>query len=176
MGGGPGFRVHQFGGAQPRRRPRDPNAPEQQQSLQQTLIGLLPILFVLILPLLSSLFSGDSTPRGPKMTFDTAVPPYTMQRTTPNFKIRYFLNPTDVEGYNAAKLTSLDKQAENDYVQDLRYRCQNEQVAKDRLIQEASGLFFQDRAKIDRAHKMEMRACNRMDELSRIARGEKRAR
>merc|ERR1712093_613788 len=50
MGGGPGIRVHQFGGARPRRRPRDPNAPEPPPaSLQQTLMGLLPLLFILIL-------------------------------------------------------------------------------------------------------------------------------
>jgi DnaJ family protein B protein 12 len=96
-----------------------------------------------------------------------------MQRTTPNFKIPYFVNPVDVEDYKTSQLKSLDKQAENDYVNDLKYRCQNEQVTKERLLQEASGLFFQDSAKIQRAHKMEMKACNRLEELSRIARGKK---
>ena len=170
MGGGPGIRVHQFGGGRPRRRPADPNAPEQQQSLQQTLIGLLPLLFIFILPLLSSLFSGDSTPAGPSMRFDTAVPPHTMQRTTQNFKIPYFVNPVDVEDFSASKLKNLDKQAENSYIHDLRIRCEAEQQTRLRLQEEAQGWFFPDMEKMARANKMEMRACDRINELQRMQR------
>jgi hypothetical protein len=84
MGGGPGFRVHQFGGQRPRRRPREANgqeepAPSGWNSIQQ----LLPLILLVVIPLLSSLFSGSSsTASGPTFRFDAAVPPHTMQRTT----------------------------------------------------------------------------------------------
>lgn len=169
MGGGPGIRVHQFGGGRPRGRPADPNNPEQPQSLKQTLIGLLPLLFILVLPLLSSLFSS-TTPAGPSMRFDAAVPPHTVKRTTGTYKIPYFINPVEVEDYSASKLKNLDKQAENSYIQDLRIRCDKEQQHRLNLQEEAQGWFFPDLEKMERANKMELKACNRISELQRMHR------
>ena len=173
LNGGPGIRVHQFGGARPRRRPRDPNAPEEPPaSLQQTLMGLLPLLFILILPLLSSLFSGSSsTPSGPSMRFDSAVPPHTMHRQTPQFKVDYYLNPAEVEEFSASKFKNLDLKAENSYVQDLRFKCEVENQSKLRLQEEAQGWFFPDMEKLARASKMEMKACRKLDELYKVRRG-----
>lgn len=169
MGGGPGVRVHQFGGGQPRRRPRDPNAPpEAPASLQQTLLSLLPILLIFILPLLSSLFSGSAA-SGPSMRFDAAVPPHTMARKTPQFKVPYFLNPAEVEEFSASKFKNLDKQAETSYIQDLRVTCDNERTAKLRLQEEAQGWFFPDMEKLAKANKYEMKGCMRLDELATMA-------
>src|ERR1700709_2288324 len=73
LGGGPGVRVHQFGGARPRRRPRDPHAPQEPPAtLRSTIMGLLPLLILFVLPLISSFFSGGSTAAGPSMRFDHA--------------------------------------------------------------------------------------------------------
>merc|ERR1712000_710667 len=133
-GGGPGIRVHQFGGARPRRRPRDPNAPEPPPaSLQQTLMGLLPLLFILILPLLSSLFSG-TTAAGPSMRFDSAVPPHTMHRHTRKWKVDYYLNPTEVENYTPSQFSKLDQSAEINFVQRLNVDCQQEEAARQDLV------------------------------------------
>jgi DnaJ homolog subfamily B member 12 len=173
MGGGPGVRVHQFGGARPRRRPRDPNAPpEQPATAQSTLMGLLPLLIILILPLLSSIFSGSSsTPSGPSMRFDKAHPPHTMHRQTPQLKVDYYINPAEVEEYNPAKFKTLDKKAENSYVQEIRYKCEVENQSKMRLQEEAQGWFFPDMEKMAKASKMEMKACRRYEELQKMARG-----
>ncbi|KAH0122713.1 hypothetical protein KCU67_g17936, partial [Aureobasidium melanogenum] len=77
LGGGPGVRVHQFGGGAPRRRPqaaRDPNQPPP--SLLQSLQSLLPLLLLFIFPLLSGLFSGNGTSSGPSVRLEPS-PPYT---------------------------------------------------------------------------------------------------
>lgn len=165
MGGGPGFRVHQFGGTRPRRRPREANAqqepaPSGWASLQQ----LLPFIILIIVPLLSSLFSGSSsTPRGPTYRFDAAIPPHTLQRTTPQLKVNYFLNPADVDDYSKRKLQQLDQHAEIEFVRRLKYDCEGEVQTRDRMIQEAQGWFFPDVEKMKEARAMELKSCQRLE-------------
>lgn len=169
MGGGPGIRVHQFGGARLQRRPRDPNAQQEPpQSLRSTIMGLLPLLVLFVIPMLSSLFSGSSsTAAGPSMRFDKAVPPNTMQRTTAQYKIDYWLNPTEVEHYSLSKLRTLDKTAEYKFIQQLRIGCEEENDHRQRLMNEAQGWFFQDPDKMQRARTMEMKNCKKLDEMDR---------
>ncbi|KUJ12076.1 DUF1977-domain-containing protein [Mollisia scopiformis] len=172
MGGGPGIRVHQFGGGRPRRRPRDPNAPpEPPASLQTTLMGLLPLLFILILPILSSLFSGSSssTP-GPSMRFDSAVPPHTLHRLTTRMKVDYFVNPVDVEHYTPSQLSRLDQRAEAAYVSRLNVECQEEELARQDLVNQAQGWFYQDPEKMRLARELPMKSCRRLDSMG-VGRG-----
>lgn len=168
LGGGPGFRVHQFGGNRPRRRPREATdgADERQQSSATSVItNLLPLLILFILPLLSSLFSGDSTPSGPTFRFESAQPPHTMHRMTPNYKVNYYVNPRDVDDYSRSKWHQLDKKVEVNYVQKLRYECDAEIQSRNRMVQEAQGWFFQDVDKMNAARQLKMTSCRRLDEL-----------
>jgi DnaJ homolog subfamily B member 12 len=166
MGGGPGFTVHRMGGGAPRRRPRDGEDPAP--SGLGALTQLLPLLLLFILPLLSSLFSG-STSSGPSVRFDTPVPPMTMHRVTPKYKIDYFVNPADVEGWKASKMHGLDQRAEVDYVSNLRYQCEMETQRKRQEIQDATGFFYTNEDRLRRARTMVMPGCRRLDEL-RISR------
>lgn len=163
MGGGPGFTVHRMGGAGPRRRPRDANAEPAPTGLS-ALTQLLPLLLLFILPLLSSLFSG-STPSGPQVRFDTPAPPHTMHRVTPRYKIDYYINPVEVDGWKARQFNSLDKQAEVDYVTTLKYQCENEVHRKRQEINDATGFFYTDEDRVRRARNMVMPGCRRLDEL-----------
>lgn len=167
MGGGPGIRVHQFGGARPRRRPRDPNAPaDPPASLQSTLMGLLPLLIILVLPVLSSLFSGgSSTAAVPHMRFDGAVPPNTLHRHTPRMNVDYYVNPSEISTYTPSQLAKLDQKAEITFVSRLNVECQNEAAAREELINQAQGWFYQDTEKMQRARDMEMKSCKRLDEM-----------
>ncbi|MCJ1303749.1 hypothetical protein MMC08_006559 [Hypocenomyce scalaris] len=168
LGGGPGFRVHQFGGGRPRRRPRDANgtAEESQGSGFSALSSLLPLLILFILPLLSSLFSSSSsTPAGPSFRFDSPVPPHTMHRTTSRLKVDYFYNPDEVVDYTARKMNQLDQRAEIDYVAQLRYGCELETQGRDRMMQEAQGWFFQDVDRMREARSLDLRSCRRLNEL-----------
>ncbi|KAL9631351.1 MAG: hypothetical protein Q9164_005943, partial [Protoblastenia rupestris] len=151
MGGGPGFRVHQFGGGRPRRRPREANG--QNDDRPQTALGalsnLLPLLVLFILPLLSSLFSS-AIPSGPSIHFQPG-PPNTMHRTSQRFKVDYYLNPTDVEEYSGRKMNDLDRKAENQYITNLQYECQIETRTRNRMVEDAQGWFFQDENKMREA-------------------------
>ena len=167
MGGGPGFRVHQFGGPRPRRRPRDAYGQQSEQapSAWSIIQQLLPLILLFVLPLLSSLFSGPSTPAGPSYRFDAAVPPHVMQRTIPTLNINYYVNPNDVQDYNNWKFRQLDRRAEVDYINKLRYECDNEVRIRERMIQDAQGWFFPDVDKMKEARSMDMRSCRRLDDL-----------
>ncbi|KAJ4306782.1 hypothetical protein N0V88_000149 [Collariella sp. IMI 366227] len=160
FGGGPNVRVHQFGGARPRARPRNPGQ-EEPASTWGTIIGLLPIFILLFWPIISSIFSGlaGSAPATPSMAFDAPNPPhYTMERTMPRLKVKYYLNPVDVQSYSDSKLYSLDKKAEIILVQQLRLKCESEQNHKLQLQQAAQGWFRPDPEKMEVANAFDMPA------------------
>ena len=164
MGGGPGIRVHQFGGMGPRRRPRNATAQEEApQSGLNALAQLLPILLLFILPLLTSLFSGSSS-SGPEVLFRSS-PSNTLHRKTPRFQVNYYLDPRAVDGYSDRKLRQLDQAAEVKYVNTLKYECQVEHSERNRMLEEAQGWFSSDERKLREARAMPMRSCNRLDEL-----------
>lgn len=151
----------------PRRRPRAAAANQSEPALDGWAFvrQLLPLVLLFILPLLSSLFSGSSTPAGPSYRFDAAVPPHTMGRTTPKLNINYYVNPLDVEDYSARKFRQLDQRVEVEYVTSLRYDCEHEVNVRERMIQEAQGWFFPDIEKMKEARAMELKSCRRLDSL-----------
>ncbi|KAK5076431.1 Chaperone protein dnaJ [Lithohypha guttulata] len=166
MGGGPGFRVHQMGGGMPRRRPAGSGQTEQAPQGLAAFTQLIPLLLIFILPLLSSLFTGGTT-AGPSFRFDSPQRPYTMHRVTPNYKVDYFVNPKDVDGYTDKKFRNLDKTAEVEYVTTLQYQCEHESQRKRQAIADATGFFFTDEAQLRAARAMAMPACERLDGLRR---------
>ncbi|KAK0335782.1 Chaperone protein dnaJ [Friedmanniomyces endolithicus] len=163
-GGGPGVRIHQFGGNRPRQRPHnhDPNAAPA--SLGSAIQSLLPLLLLFLLPILSSLFSG-STPTGPGLRFDAAVPPHTLSHTSNRLSIPYWVNPAEVEGYSAKKWRDLDKVAENKFVNQLSAECEWELAQRRRLEEEARGFFYTDVTMLERARTMEMKGCRKLEGL-----------
>ncbi|CAM1510599.1 Fc.00g009340.m01.CDS01 [Cosmosporella sp. VM-42] len=164
LGGGPGIRVHQFGGARPRRRPREPGQAQEGGGFQ-TLLGLLPILLFFILPLITSLWSGSSSSTGPRMVYDNPLHPYTEGRTTPNLGVEYFVNPAEVAKFSNGKLNQLDQKAELNLVRHLRTECENEYMYKQRLRDAAQGWFYQDADKMEVAEQYTMPSCDRLQNL-----------
>ena len=166
FGGGPGIRVHQFGGARPRRRPQE-GEQERETGILGTIIGLLPILLLFVFPLLSSLFSGGSNqPSFPRMVFDSSEHPYTHARKTKS-NVKYFVNPKDFAPYkdNPHKLSQLDNYADVLLVKTLRNDCEREMMVKQQLHEDAQGWFFQDPDKMEVARKFETKACNRLHKM-----------
>lgn len=166
MGGGPGFRVHQFGGARPRRRPREPQPEQPPLSAWDVIRQFLPLFLLFIIPLLSSfLSSSSSAAAGPSFRFDAAVPPHIMQRTTPRLNVNYYVSPTDVEDFTSRKFQQLDQRVEVDYVNKLRYECDNEERIQSRMIQDAQGWFFPDVDKLREARTMKKKSCRKLDQV-----------
>ena len=88
-----------------------------------------------------------------------------MHRTTPKLNINYFVSPADVEDYSSRKFRQLDQRVEVDYVTKLRYECQHEVNARERMIQDAQGWFFPDIEKMKVARSLELKSCQRLDSL-----------
>ncbi|KAH9881703.1 hypothetical protein IAQ61_000430 [Plenodomus lingam] len=168
LGGGPGVRVHQFGGGRPRRRPATAHHPDSEgQSASSAFANLLPLLFLFILPLLSSLFSGSpTTATGPSLAFETPRPPQTLQRVSSRLGIHYFVNPSDVQEFSTKKWRKLDDTAETQYLQTLNARCRNEQYAQRKAMEDAQGWFGVDAVAMDAARKMELRNCQKLQKLN----------
>ncbi|KAH9826436.1 DnaJ subfamily B member 12 [Teratosphaeria destructans] len=164
FGGGPGIRIHQFGGDRPRRRPHNHDNAQAASPLS-ALQSLLPLLLLFILPLLSSLFSGSSAPSGPSMRFDKAHPPHTLQHTSTRLNVPYWVNPSEVDGYTARKWRDLDKMAEAKYVGQLSQECEIERDRRQRLADSAQGFFWTDQEVLEQARNMEMPHCQRLRDL-----------
>lgn len=175
IGGNRGFRVHQFGGGAPQRRPRGANGGPPQQRREtsgwDTLVGLLPILFLFLFPLLTSILSGlggggaDSGPAAPAMVFDEARPPMTLHRTTEKLGVNYYVDPEAIKEWTDGQLRRLDRDAELGFSRALRRACAAEQHTKQRLLDDAQGWFFPDQDKLRVAKEYQMINCQRLDKL-----------
>lgn len=167
LGGGPGIRVHQFGGGRPRRRPgtAQPAGSEPAPSLSSTLSSLLPLLFLFILPLLSSIFGGDSTPKGPSIVLDGPRGAQTHGQVTDNLKVPYWVNKRDVEGLSRKEIKNLHKTAETKFIQITNARCDTEKYKRSQAEQDAYGWFGPDKDKLAAARSMPMPNCKKMKEM-----------
>ena len=167
MGGGPGIRVHQFGGPRVRRRPpgtgaNDPNEPPR--TALSALQNLLPLLVLFILPLLSSLFSG-SEPSVPRFNVDTPRGVYSMQHVSHALKVPYYVNPKDVGDYSDRKWRKLDGVVEQTLSSQLAEQCNIEYRHQQRLVDQAQGWLFTDNEKMEAARRLDMPGCRRYQEL-----------
>ncbi|KAK3050379.1 Chaperone protein dnaJ [Extremus antarcticus] len=166
-GGGPGVRVHQFGGNRPRRRPHNhENAAQQGPTSPMEMVrNLLPLLLLFILPLLSSLFSGGGS-SGPQIFMGAqAKPPYTLSHTSGRLNVPYWVNPVEVSDYSPKNWKELDKVAEGRYVGQLSAECEWEQNKRQQMANDAQGFFFTDTVKLDQARRMEMPSCGKLNSL-----------
>lgn len=169
MGGGPGIRIHQFGGGMPRRRPAaaQQGAAQPAPSLWNSLSSLLPLLFLFVLPLLSSLFSGSSGPNGPSVIFDGPRSPYTYARVSSQLKVPYWAKPDDVADFNGRKWKNLDNAAETKYVHAVHGLCEGERAQQQRMVDDAIGwgILPRDQKMMEAARKMEKPNCERLRQM-----------
>ena len=161
--GGPGIRVHTFGGGRPRR-PQTAQA-QQPQGNTSILYQLLPVLILLAITIIPTLF-GSSTPTAPppSFVFEAARPPYTHQRLTPHHSIPYFLNPADLASLSNSKLRQLDQKAELTFVRGLRDQCQMEYDVRQQKLADAQGWWGQitDQEAWNAAREMRLGSCERL--------------
>ena len=163
LGGGPGFRVHQFGGGRPQRRPRDANGAETDRpsSASSMLLNLLPLLILFVFPLLSSLLAS-SPPPGPDL-YDSPDPPHSMKRTSkPRALYTYYVDPNEVPDYRSKDWLELDKQVEIKYINQLQFECSREQQVQNKMVQDAQGFFFPDKDKLAKAKRFEKKSCDKL--------------
>lgn len=166
MGGGPGVRVHQFGGNRPRRRPANGQQQQDQQTPSPlgTLQAMLPLLLLVLLPLMSGLLdSFFSGPAGPNIRWDP-VPPQTLHRSSHRYNIPYYVDPKDVTSFDEKKWRALDKGAEVQYISSLQNTCEDVVDRKRNMLRHAQGIFWTDENMVRAAENLDMSSCKRLED------------
>ncbi|ODV88926.1 hypothetical protein CANCADRAFT_57992 [Tortispora caseinolytica NRRL Y-17796] len=170
--GGPGIRIHSFGGSPyasfggPRRRPAQNRAGNQaNENILSTLIQFLPLILLIVLPLLSGIWeSFTSGPQTPAYRYDY-MKPYTSEFETPNHHIKYYMKPKDVNNLSDRQKLDYGRKVEHNYIQNLKWQCETQYSRQQQDINEAQGWFFTDKDRLDEAMNRELPACNRLEEL-----------
>ncbi|KAK9238179.1 DnaJ domain-containing protein [Lipomyces kononenkoae] len=187
--GGPGIRIHSFGGSpfggspfgafgrpmNPGTGQRRPPGGDGETNGETTfsprmLIQLLPLILLFVVPLLSSLFESSSSSSSNIFQANTPFeftpsPPYTVERITPKYRVQYYINPRDTVNLNDKRLRQLDQRAENSYVRILQNKCDLEYGIRQRKLEESQGWFFVDQDKYKEATNMKMESCDRLKSL-----------
>lgn len=186
--GGPGIRVHTFGGGSPfstfttgtggpsgaQARARAARASGNHNNTQDdafslhNLIQLLPLLLLFGMPLLLNLL-GDSSDSGysttrPGVHFKES-PPFIMKRSTPQYHVTYYVNPSEVSSLSDSRLRRLDRQAENSFIKITQNNCYQEYEQKQQKIADSRGWFSVDQEAYDQAMSMTTPSCDILDNL-----------
>jgi DnaJ family protein B protein 12 len=96
---------------------------------------------------------------------DSSRAPHTKKYVTPDHKVPYWVNPIEVKELSNRQLKDLHHRVEVRYVTELTHQCQIERQNQEDLFMEAQGWFFQDEAKMERAHRMELKACKKLKSI-----------
>ncbi|KAI3406487.1 HLJ1 [Candida oxycetoniae] len=141
------------------------NANRESQTLLEGLKGLLPILLVLLVPILSAIFSDNTAP-------DYSFIPtreYKVERRTPKYKIPFYVNDGFAkknEKKTRKQLRNYDSKVENLFIHDKRAKCAREQTRRDQMIEDAQGWFYTDMEMINEAENMPMPNCDVLRSLN----------
>lgn len=171
--GNNGFTFQTFGGGEPpfmrhrrtHHRPRegqsqDNTAQQSESSLSDQLRALLPLLFILIIPILSALFGSELS--NPEYSFAPSYK-YNIERRTPKYSIPYYVNNKFDEKFankSPKQMKNFVDKVESIYVQDKRSKCSREQIHKNELMEDAQGWFWTNEEKLKQAENMPMPNCD----------------
>lgn len=101
------------------------------------------------------------------MTFNGPAPPLTHKLVSDYHKVPFWVNKEEVKDYTKKQKRTLSDRAERSYVHHLQVGCDNERNEQAQLAQEARGWFFEDEAKMDRARRLPMTSCKKLNEITR---------
>lgn len=176
---GPGVRVHTFGGggspfdafmggnrAQAQGVPRGAQRrrqPQEENWNTQVLFPTIVLIITLFVILLGDSFSALSD-QAPHFEF-TPAHPYTHKMQTPKYKVNYYVKERDIKDISKNKHHQLNSQVENNYVYDLKNRCNREYAYKQQKIQDSQGWFFTDEQQLEEAENLKLPFCDKLKDL-----------
>ncbi|KAH3872233.1 hypothetical protein DPMN_035448 [Dreissena polymorpha] len=122
------------------------------------LLQLAPILLLVVISLLSSMFVSD-----PVFSLQKSDK-YTAQRKTQNLNIPYFVKQ-DFTANFAGDLRRIERQVEEEFVSNLRQNCWRERSYKENMLWRARN--YADAKLYERAQNMETPSCDQLQNLYR---------
>ena len=130
----------------------------------QVLFPTIVLILTLFVILLGDSFSSLAD-QSPHFEF-TPAHPYTHKMHTPKYKVDYYVRKKDVvNGLSKSKQHQLDSTVENNYVYDLKNRCNREYAYKQQKIQDSQGWFFTDEKELEEAQNMKLPYCDKLKDL-----------
>lgn len=129
---------------------------EQQASGYTIFLQMLPILFLILLSMMSSFFMSD-----PLYSLHSSAK-YPVQRKTLNLKVPYFVKENFHTEYQGS-LRRLEITVEEEYVTNLRHSCYREKNYRETLIWKARN--FGDRDLFQKAQNIPMPSCDTLHDL-----------
>ncbi|XP_046661842.1 dnaJ homolog subfamily B member 12-like isoform X1 [Homalodisca vitripennis] len=120
-------------------------------------LQMLPIMLVVILSMMSSLFISD-----PVYSL-TASPKFPVIRNTMNLRVPYYVKETFHNEYQGS-LRRLEASVEEEYVTNLRHACYREKNYKETMLWKARN--FGDRDLFSKAQNIKTPSCDALGELS----------
>ncbi|EPY49251.1 DNAJ/DUF1977 DNAJB12 protein [Schizosaccharomyces cryophilus OY26] len=160
--GGPGVRVHQFGG-RPRRFRRQ---RAEDTSNKSVFYQILPIIIIVIFAFLSNFSSldGNTSVRAGYSFVPTEK--YSAQYVSPNYKVPFYVNPKQYNSLSSRDSYRLANKIEQQYAEKVHAECIQEREYKENQIRKSYGWFFPDAEKLSRAKEIPLPRC---DEFSRLS-------
>jgi len=128
----------------------------EQVNGYSALFQLLPILFLIVMSLFSSLLVND-----PLYSFDHTHK-YNVQRRTSNIKISYYVKETFIQEYTGS-LRRLERQIEDDYISHIKSKCFQEKSYRENLLWQARYSGSQNLFK--KAQNYPTPSCNKLEKI-----------
>lgn len=138
---------------QQRRRQQQQRDERENQSSSSTLINLLPILLLIGLSMMSSLFISD-----PYYTL-SPTHKYSVKRITNGLKIPYYVKDSFYSDYQGS-VSRLEESVEEDFINHLKHSCSRERNYKDSML--AKARTFGDRDLFRKAQNINTPSCENL--------------
>jgi curved DNA-binding protein CbpA len=119
-------RVYRTGNHQRRSR------QEPQENGRLPFMQFLPVIILLIFSFGSSLFST------PEPYSFHLTPTYSLKRSTENYGVEYFMEPSFAKSLTNGEKIKLEKNVERDYLNYLMQMCENQKRKKNQMMQKAN--------------------------------------
>ncbi|ESO07520.1 hypothetical protein HELRODRAFT_110480 [Helobdella robusta] len=129
---------------------------DQNQSRSAMLVQLGPILFLLLISVLTAFLSGDPTYNL------SQTQKYSEVRKTHNLHVLYYVKKDFAESFKG-DINKLEKEVEEDYIDNLRSNCHREKMYKDSMMWQARA--YQDRRMYEHAVNSKTPSCDSLQNI-----------
>ncbi|XP_055935754.1 dnaJ homolog subfamily B member 14-like [Argiope bruennichi] len=158
FGGGfaPGMSANSYTRRAQRRFPTRESNTSRQEANYSVMMQMLPILFLVILSVLTSFFIAD-----PAYSLTKSLK-YPYEKRTSNLRVPYYVKENFASEYQGS-VQRLEAQVEEEYIANLRGSCFKERNYRESMIWRAKN--FRDRLLEEKAKSLKTPSCDALNEL-----------
>ncbi|GFY63866.1 dnaJ homolog subfamily B member 12 [Trichonephila inaurata madagascariensis] len=158
FGGGfaPGMAANSYTRRTQRRFPTRENPASRQEANYSVMMQMLPIIFLVVLSVLTSFFIAD-----PTYSLSKSLK-YPYEKRTSNLRVPYYVKENFASDFQGS-VQRLEAQVEDEYIANLRGSCFKEKNYRESMIWRARN--FRDRVLEEKAKSLKTPSCDALNEL-----------